>query len=166
MSDDARQIIAKWIYKQTLNFKEVPLKTVTHIYSKIVLLCANADGEITPGERDWIIGLAAAKGVSDSVIEEIKNYQATDNLEDLLSSVDMLSKYARRSIIYDAIATCSADAEYSEDEKAMVRKVASIMEISEDVVEQIEAIYIEEKKLFKKKIKVLYPEGHPLLAAN
>jgi hypothetical protein len=78
----------------------------------------------------------------------------------------MLSKYARRSIIYDAIATVSADAEYSEDEKAMVRKVASNMEISEDVVEQIEAIYTEEKKLFEQKIKVLYPEGHPLLAAH
>lgn len=163
MSNNVRHTIAKWIFKQSRGFEELPPEDATIVYAKALLICANGDGELAPSERDWIIGLTAARGASDSKLEELKNYPGTDSLEQLITSNPFISEYAKHAIIYDAIVACSADGEYKEGEKAVVRKAASLIGVSEDLVHQLEEIYAEEKKLFDRKIQLFYPKGHPSL---
>ncbi|MEG3897200.1 MULTISPECIES: hypothetical protein [unclassified Microcoleus] len=161
MSNNVRHTIAKWIFKESRGFDELPPEDSTIIYAKALLICASGDGEVAPAEKDWIMGLTAARGVSDSKLEELKNYPATDSLEQVITSNDIISEYAKHAIIYDAIVACSADGEYQEGEKAAVRKAATLIGVSEDVVQQLEELYAEEKKLFDRKIQLFYPKGHP-----
>ncbi len=161
MSNNVRHTIAKWIFKESRGFDELPPEDSTIIYAKALLICASGDGEVAPAEKDWIMGLTAARGVSDSKLEELKNYPATDSLEQVITSNDIISEYAKHAIIYDAIVACSADGEYQEGEKAAVRKAATLIGVSEDVVQQLEELYAEEKKLFERKIQLFYPKGHP-----
>lgn len=57
---------------------------------------------------------------------------------------------------------CSADGEYSDPERATVTKMAAKLGISQDTVEQIERICIEEIELREKRVKLVYPEELPL----
>lgn len=161
MSNNVRHTIAKWIFKQSRGFDELPPEDSTITYAKALLICASGDGEVSPAEKNWILGLTAAKGASDSDLEELKNYPATDSLEQVIASNDHISGNARHAIIYDAIGACSADGAYQEGEKAAVRKAATLIGVSEDVVQQLEELYAEEKKLFDRKIQLFYPKGHP-----
>ncbi len=161
MSYNVREIIAKWIFKQLRDFDNVPPKEAIIVYAKALLVCANGDGNLAPAEKDWIIGLTATRGASDAELEELMNYPATDSIEQVIASNQIIFEYAKRAIIYDAIVACSADNEYSEGEKAVVHKAASLIGVSEDVVGQLEEIYTEEKTLFNRKIQLLLPDGHP-----
>jgi len=161
MPINVREIIAKWIFKQLRGFDNVPPREAIIVYAKALLVCANGDGQLAPAEKDWIIGLTATRGASDEELEELINYPATDNIEQLICSNQIIFEYAKRAIIYDSIIACSADNEYSEGEKAVVHKAAALIDVPEDVVQQIEEIYLEEQELFKRKIKLLLPDSHP-----
>lgn len=161
MSNDARQIIAQWYFKQSRDFDTVPPESTTEIYGKALLICANGDGTLAQKERDHVIGVIAASGASEAILEELKNYAATDNLEEVIATDKSIFEKGKASMIYEAILTCSADGEYSEGEKALVSKAASLIGVSEDVVKQLEEICEEEKKLFKRKIQILYSTGKP-----
>ncbi|WP_445245962.1 hypothetical protein, partial [Microcoleus sp. OTE_8_concoct_300] len=69
---------------------------------------------------------------------------------------------SRRFLVHDAIMACSADGEYSDPERATITKMAAKLGISQDTVEQIEKICLEEIELREKRVKLMYPEGAPL----
>lgn len=159
--DKTREIIGDWVYKYTLNFKR-PSQGAIEAFSKALLIAAKGDREISQAERDWVVGLTAAKGASEQLIEELKNYQANEDIDQVISK-DSVADGAREALLYTAIEASAADGEYNDGEKASVRKIAAKLGVSEDVVKQLEAHYQEERALFKKKIKTLYPNGHPSL---
>ena len=51
---------------------------------KAVLLCAGGNSQLTPREREWLIGYHTAAGSSDRVIELIKTYDDSDTIEALM----------------------------------------------------------------------------------
>lgn len=147
-----------WLFKERYGFSKVPSLEAYDGYIKSLLLCANGDGQLSPQERDWVVGFAYAVGASDSLIEEIKSYEATEDIETVIS-LGVESNGSRRYLVYEAIQACSADGEYSELERATIIKMAAKLGISEDVVQQIEEIYIEEMKLREKRQALMYPDG-------
>lgn len=68
---------------------------------------------------------------------------------------------AQRDLLLTAIRACAADGELHEQEKAQIRKMASIIGVSEEIVEQLEELQKEELALREKRIKLLYPERSP-----
>lgn len=140
MSTDVSQIIAKWSYKYFRDFDGVPPDSDKLTYAKALLICANGDGKLTEKERDWVIGFTAIKGVAAPVIEGLKNYDATEDLQELLANSQSISQTSTHNLIYDAIQAAAADGEYAEGEKEVVRKAASILGISEDAVKQLEEL--------------------------
>jgi len=161
MSTDVSSIIAKWAYKYFRDFDGVPPDSDKLTYAKALLICAKGDGELTAKERDWVIGFTALKGVPASVLEELKNYPATENLQEVLATSQSIFQTSTHNLIYDAIQASAADGEYAEGEKEAIREAASILGISEDAVKQLEELYEEEQKLFAKKIQLFFPKGKP-----
>ncbi|MEH2005263.1 TerB family tellurite resistance protein [Nostoc sp.] len=161
MSSDVREMISKWAYKHFRDFDTVPPDNEILKYAKALLICANGDGTLTPEERNWVLGYFAIKGVSDSILSELKNYQPTESLQEVLDTNSTVAQKGTRFLIYDAIQTCAADGEYAEGEKAVIRKAASQLKVSEDVVKELEELYLEEKELFKRKIDLMFPNGKP-----
>ncbi|MEH1828870.1 MAG: TerB family tellurite resistance protein [Nostoc sp.] len=158
---DTRKIIGDWVYKYTLNFKQPPQGAI-EAFAKALLIAAKGDSVISQAERDWVVGLTAAKGASEKLIEELQNYQANEDIEQVLSK-DSIADGAREALLYTAIEASAADGEYNDGEKASVRKIAARLGVSENVVQELEAHYAEDRALFKKKIKTLYPNGHSSL---
>ena len=150
-----------WLFKERFTFSKAPTPKGYDGYLKSLLICANGDGKLAPEERDWVIGYGSAYGAPDSVLEELKSYEATEDIEKVIS-VTVESDGSRRYLVYDAITACSADAEYSDRERATVAKMAAKLGISTDVVKQIEEICMEEAKLREKRLALMYPEG-PLI---
>ncbi len=160
-TDNTRKIIGDWVYKYTLNFKQPPQGAI-EAFSKALLIAAKGVRVISQAERDWVVGLTAAKGASEKLIDELKNYAADEDIEQVLSK-DSIADGAREALLYTAIEASGADSEYNEGEKASVRKIAAKLGVSEDVVKKLEDLYQEERALFKKKIKTLYPNGNASL---
>ncbi|GET44404.1 TerB family tellurite resistance protein [Microseira wollei] len=164
-SDSTRKMIGNWFYRQSLNFKQQPADDVIEYFAKALLIAAKGDRVLSQAERDWVVGLTAAKGGSEQLIEELKNYSADEDVEQVIAS-HPFSDQGRRTLIYTAIQACGADGEYNEAEKACIRKIAALLKVSEDVVKEIEELCEQEKAQFQKRIKLLYPDGHPLLVED
>ena len=62
--EDIRKIIGEWVYKYTLNFKQLPQGAI-EAFAKALLIAAKGDSVISQAERDWVVGLTAAQGASD-----------------------------------------------------------------------------------------------------
>lgn len=152
---------ALWLFKDKANFSTLPTEKVFEGYMKAVLICANGDGKLAPEERDWAVGHSAAFGAPDSLVEELKSYKADEDIEQVISATPA-SSASRRFLVYDAIRACSADGAYSDQERAMVIRMAAKLGMSEELVRQIEEVCLEEARLREKRLKLVYPEGAPL----
>ena len=150
-----------WLFYQRYSFHKVPNDEEYNSYLKSLLICANGDGTLAPEERDWVVGFASAFGASDSLVEELKSYKADEDIEKIISSTPVANA-SRRSLVYNAIMACSADGEYSDPERATITKMVAKLGISQDTVEQIERICLEEIELREKRVKLMYPEGAPI----
>jgi len=154
---------SSWLFKEQWNFSEIPTEMVFSTYMKALLICANGDGILTDEERNWVIGYCAALGAPNSVIEQLKIYEANEDINEIISNCKIVNiEGSKRSLIYDAVRASTADGEYHPNEKAVVRKMAEKLGISEEVVNQIEEIYAEEVRIREKRINLIFPDGTPL----
>jgi uncharacterized tellurite resistance protein B-like protein len=160
ISEKKSDLGALWFLNEQYSLTQRPLDAY-EVYFKALLACANGDGTLADEERDWVIGLADACGCGDAILEKLKYYKADEDIEALVSR-SHASNESRRWVIYDAIKASSADKDYSEQERNVVLKGAKKLGISEDVVQQIEEICLEEAKLRKKRVALMYPNGSPL----
>ncbi|NET61656.1 MAG: hypothetical protein F6K47_37710 [Symploca sp. SIO2E6] len=151
-----------WFFQDTFGWhlKELPPDNTYEALTKAMLICAKGDGVIAPEERDWIIGFSAVKGMPLDLVEELKNYEATEDIADVINRTSQAIK-AKRAAIYFAIKACSADAKYHEGEQAYVRKMASLIGVSSEEVSELEEMCLEEQKLTEKRLKLLFPDGLP-----
>jgi hypothetical protein len=165
MSSDigiARELTAKWYYKELWdwNLDKICTGPVREVFLKSLMVCANGDGELTAAERSWVIGRAAAGGAPDSLLNELRDYEANEDINTLVSSTLATNK-SRGAVVYFAIKAASADGEYHGDERDAVRNAAASMDIPLDTVEQIESICAEEERLKAKRISLCFPDGNP-----
>ncbi|HSO00445.1 MAG TPA: hypothetical protein VLS89_19270, partial [Candidatus Nanopelagicales bacterium] len=80
-----------WLFKDKANFRTIPTDGTIESYMKAVLICANGDGKLTPEERDWAVGHAAAFGASDSLVDKLKSYAADEDIEQVISAAPAAS---------------------------------------------------------------------------
>jgi hypothetical protein len=155
-----------WLLKEKYGFQEAVGSGIGpedyDSYLKSILICANGDGTLAPEEREWVIGQASAYSASDSLVEELKFYKADEDIEKVVSRAPLATTSFKRNLVYDTIMACSADGEYSDQERVTVTKMAAKLGISQDIVQQIEKICIEEIKLREKRVKLMYPEDSPI----
>ncbi len=157
---DIKKLGQSWIFNWFFGFNQVPTDEDCCIYMKSVLCCAKGDGILSPEEKDWAVGFCASWGVADWVIEELKAYEADEDLEEVIARSPQVS-IAQRDLLLTAIRACAADGEFHQEEKAKIRQMASIIGVSEEVVEQLEELQKEEFALREKRVKLLYPEKSP-----
>jgi len=158
-----RDLTAKWYYKELWNWDldEICIGPVREVFLKSLMVCANGDGRLTAAERNWVVGRAAAGGAPESLLNELNDYQANEDIKTLVSSTLTTDK-SRRAVVYFAIKAASADGEYHGSERNAVRSAAAAMDVSLDVVEQIESLCADEERLKEKRISLCFPDGNPL----
>ena len=156
-----RELGHLWSFKDKANFSTLPSEAAFEGYMKAVLICANGDGTLTPEEREWAVGHAAAFGAPDWLVDELKSYKADEDIEQVISA-NPEANACRRFLVYDAIRACSADGAYSERERAMVIRMAAKLGLTEELVLQIEELCLNEAQLRAKRLELVYPEGPPL----
>jgi hypothetical protein len=150
-----------WSIKDKTDIGAFPAPEIFESYIKAVLVCANGDGKLAPGERDWAVSHFAALGAPDSLLDELKSYKADEDIEKVVSATPV-TNVSRCFLVYDAIRACSADGAYSDPERVTVIRMAAKLGIPEDLVRQIEELCLEEARLRKKRLTLLYPDGAPM----
>ncbi|NER25240.1 MAG: DUF533 domain-containing protein [Symploca sp. SIO1B1] len=158
----AREIIAKWYFKELWDWDldTIPTDEELSPFLKSNLVVANGDGEISEEERKWITGKGAAAGASDSLLKELETYPANEDILEVVTRAPATNK-SRRAAIYFAVRAAASDKTYTEGEKASVRKLAQAIGISEELVNEIEDLCLEEQRLKEKRIALCFPEGDP-----
>jgi tellurite resistance protein len=146
---------ALWMMDELYGIKEVPPDRDSESFAKAVLICSKGDGTISPEERAWFVGCSAAYQNTQGY-ELAKIYTGDDDLQKILAgSSNVASRKGRLIIIYVAIKTCSADAEYHPDEQKKIRQMAAQLGIEESVVREIEQLCMEEAEMRQKRLAIL-----------
>ena len=149
-----------WLFKELWGFDAVPSVGDFDVFMKAVLACANGDGQLTARERDWVVGYCAALGGPDTLVEELRAYPADEDVRELVERRPPVVQ-SRRALVYDAVRACAADGEYSEGERAVVRRLAAQIGVPEDIVQALEDIYQDEQTIRQKRLDLVFSEGKP-----
>ena len=148
-----------WLHNETYGFKSVPSPKDHETIIKSVLICAKADGVLAPEERNWISGRAAA--LRSDGYELAKTYPADEDILDVLSQSDAVNNRGRRTVIYLAIKTCSADGDLHPDEMAKIYQIAEKVGLEKEAVDSLKELCAEEAEVREKRIGLLFPDGAP-----
>lgn len=151
---------AMWVFKEFVGFNQRPADANFATFMKVVLCCANGDGEIAEAERTWVINFAAALNAPEGLLEELATYSADEDVFTLAASSGPVSQ-GLRAVLYNAILACAADGVYSPKEQDLIRRLGAKFGIDEAIVSQIEAIYWESRRLREKRIALLFNQGLP-----
>ncbi|WP_221351031.1 tellurium resistance protein [Streptomyces beigongshangae] len=157
-TDSASEIGRRWIFQDFWGFERAPGETDFSAYGKALLICANGDGELAPQERDYVVGLIAGMHGPDDVVEELKTYAGTDDLQTVLRG----GKGAAESggcLVYDTIRVCSADGTLASGELEKIHEAADTLGISRDAVQQMIEIDRQERELSERRLRLCYPNA-------
>lgn len=159
----ARKRAVNWYFQDTWGWppEDIPVAKGDSMFLKAQLIAANGDGTLAPEERQWVLGLAAAIGYPEERLQALEDYKADEDIAEVISSNESANK-SSKAVIYYAIKACAADGVYHDEEKKVIRKAATAMGISEDVVVEIEKLCAEEALLKEKRIQLLFPDGSPV----
>ncbi len=146
-----------WFNRELWGIEPRPEKHVT-AFAKAVLICAQGDGCLSPAEQEWILGAYAARGASVELIDELRRYDAKEDLAQVLAGVGAGQAEAR-VVIYFAIQACAADGELHKLEMASIVKMGAMLGVSEDIVGKLADLYHEERALRDKRIKLVTSAG-------
>ena len=108
-------------------------------YAKALVVCAKGDGEITPAEREWLIGYSVTQGHPQEVVDVIRTYDGGDSIDDLLRASPNMPVY-RRFLVYDALRACASDGDLAAEERQRVVAMAGVMGVPGDVVDELEQL--------------------------
>lgn len=162
MTTDFQKKGALWVFNQILGFANLPQTEDMETINKAILICAKGDGVLAPEERNWQISFMSAKGAPQSLLEKLETYEANDDLADLMSNAsERVKNLVQRDIVYQAIKASAADGEYSPKEHEQICKMAELIGVSPDVVDQLVELHKEEEQLREKRIKLIFPNGSP-----
>lgn len=160
--DEAREIAAKWYYKELWGWdlKKICTGVERPAFLKSLLIAANGDGVLAPEEREWVIGRAAVSGAPDDLLRELEAYKADEDIVEVVSKTLATNK-SSRAVLYFAIKASGSDGVYCDEEKKQIRRAAAAMGISEEELVEIEKLYLEEERLKQKRIQLCFPDGDP-----
>ena len=121
-------------------------------YARALMIIAGADNEISEGEWTWFFERGKAMGVPAVVLDSFKDFDwRTAKIEDFVGS----NKAVARILLFDAISMSRADGVYTPEERACVREAASLLGVSEDVVDNLEDIIEMDDALRRTRLRLL-----------
>jgi hypothetical protein len=147
---------ASWFFKYEWDFDAIPTGGEFSNYMRALLCCANGDGQLQPGEREWVVGYAGTLGVPDELLDELRGYPADDDIAELIKD-DTAVRDSRRAIIYDAVRACAADGDIAEGELATIRRLAQTIDVPAAVVGELVTLYRDEQQLKSRRINLVWP---------
>ncbi len=150
-----------WVRRELVDLDQEPPSRTFEIYFRALLVCAKGDGELEDHEREWVLGFCAAFGGNEALLDTLRNYPANEGIKEVIAGHPSVQKVGRHSLVFNAIEACAADGEYAEGERARVRRMAHAMNVPVEEVEQLEALYEDQRALRQKKAQLLYPDGVP-----
>ena len=130
-------------------------------YAKAMILCASGDGELADEEREYILGYVANCGATFELIEELRTLDHTElNPGQLLAMTERPGLFTH-ALIYYAIKAADGDGILHESEVMVISMMAQVLGVEMDKVQELVALHNEEKAFHAKKMKLLFPNGHP-----
>jgi hypothetical protein len=159
MATNVAQLARAWLSHELWGIEPREDRDLVAV-AKAVLICAQGDRQLSPAERNWIIGAYAARGVPAALIDEFRTYEGKDDLAAVLAGTSV-QHAAPRMVVYFAMQACAADGELHPLEVAAIVKMGGLLGVSEDVVKQLRAVFEEEQALRLKRIKLVLPDGPP-----
>jgi len=162
MPEDIRVTAAKWLFRHDQHFESIPPPSDFSVYAKALLCCANADGNLAPAEREWVVGYFASLGAPAPFIDDLRQYPANEDVLDLISKSSVVAMQgSRRSLLFDAIRASSADKVLHEKERAAIERLAAKLGVSSDELRALEQAHQEEERATTARVKLLFPDGVP-----
>ena len=159
MTTNVTQLARAWLSREIWGIEPREEKELATV-AKAVVICARADGELSPAERDWVVGACAVRGLPAEVIDDLRDYQGKDDLAKVLDGTK-IGRAAARVVVYFAIQVCGADKKIDDRELGAVIKMGGLLDVPESVVRQLKAVYEEEQALRRKRIELVFPDGPP-----
>ena len=157
---DPHEIGSKWVFDDMWSFTADVSQPVLLEFFKALIVCANADGEITDAERAWCIGYCAATGATADTLAELQDYDGAEDILEVIERGRHLGT-AHRPVIYDSIRACSADGALSDAERATILKVAAKVGVSDEEFAEFERIYADDRALRERRVKAVFPVATP-----
>ena len=74
MTTNVGQLARAWLSNEVWGIAPREERDLAAI-AKAVLICARGDGELSPAERDWILGAYAVRGVPAELIDELRTFR-------------------------------------------------------------------------------------------
>ncbi len=158
---DPHRIGGNWLLKEMWDFPSGVPEDDRVDYLKAIMACAHGGGRLAPAEKEWVIGYGAACGAPGSTVEALQGYGADEDVVEILERNMPVAETWGRVAVFDAIRASGADEEYNDDEKEAVRRVATRLGVSEDVVSALESLYLEEQELKRKRIALVFGKDIP-----
>jgi hypothetical protein len=158
---DAHELGGLWLLREMWDFPSGVPEDDRVDYLKAIMACARAGAELSKAEKDWVIGYGAACGAHQATIDALEAY---DGDEDVVAIVERNMPVADtwgRVAVFDAIRASNADVEYTDGERAAVRREASRLGVSEEVVVALEELYEREQELKRDRIALVFGKEVP-----
>jgi uncharacterized membrane protein YebE (DUF533 family) len=157
---DPHTIGSTWALLEHWDFSVETSQEALLDFFKALVVCCNGDGNLTEEEREWCIGYCAATGGTEETLLALRDYAGD---EDVATVIGRSRPHAatHRRLIYDAIRAASSDGEYHEGERAMVRRMASEVGVSDAEVDAFEELCGEEQRLKDRRLGLVIPVGTP-----
>jgi hypothetical protein len=162
MDDTLRERAAAWYYRDHFGLAKPPPAMEYRAMAIALVSVAGSDREISIPERNWIVGYFATKGYPAEAVRAAMAANASDitKLGKLVDNDEL--RMNSRMLVYDAIRVASQEG-YSATEEKAVREVAFSIGLDEAAVRDIEALVRDEEQARLRRIRVLFPDGHPNL---
>lgn len=117
-------------------------------YLSVVAALATADRQASPPEAEFLQHLAQQAGLSQSAAQQVLAVAQDANNQSIQQNLDQLKgSDLRFSLVTDLISFARADGAYSNDEEAMVSKIANYLDVNseqkatlENVVDQAASV--------------------------
>lgn len=157
---DAHQLGSTWSMLELWDFSTEPSQAALLEFFKALIVCCNADGNLTDEEREWCLGYCAAIGGTEETLQVLQEYAGDEEIAEVVGR-GQAQAAAHRRLIYDAIRAASSDGDYNEAEQATVRKMAAEVGVTQAEVAQFEELYADEQRLKDRRISLVIPVGTP-----
>lgn len=158
---DAHEVGGLWLLREMWDFPNGVPEDQRLDYLKAIMVCARAGTDLAPAEKSWVIGYGAACGAHQATVDALEAYDGDEDITAILERNMPVANTWGRVAVFDAIRASNADVEYTDDERAAVRREAAALGVSEEVVAALEALYEDEQAFKRRRIDLVFGSDIP-----
>lgn len=124
-------------------------------YIKALIYIALADDSVEKGEEQYLDQIGALYGLAPEQMKEIKDsvISKSETIESIIENIER--REVKLTLLYDLLALCYADDNYSIVEKQGMENICNIMQIEEEKLREMENVMLEQIELQKKVNRIL-----------